>query len=46
MDSTNQVQTIDEAVCILLYAHSLRKGMNHLLPSSFGQIEGQTVLFR
>ena len=33
MDSANQVQTLEEAVCISLHGNTFRKGMNPSLLS-------------
>ena len=46
MDYMNQVQTLNEAVCISLCANSLKKGMNpSLLTPTIGKIINQTEFF-
>ena len=46
MDSMNQFQSLDEAVCISLWANALGKGINlSLLPPAMGKIVGLTGLF-
>ena len=47
MDSATQVQILNEAVCFLSCANTLRKGMNPtIFPSAMDKIVGQTGLFK